>query len=315
MTASRLLRLPALSWPTCPARLHRARVIGGDWTVFNTAGALWCPTQRPRACTRRDGASIEIDASLPVQHLREPVALLGGSWNYYHALADFALNLGALEQVPGGAARTLLVDDFAEQYAARIATALGVAPGRFQRVPKDRMVRCDDLLVLPHALGGAGQLRDMAAIDWLRAAAARAALADRDAPALPRRILVSRSGAARRRVRNAQAIARLCALRGFTEVQIETLPLVQAWRLFAQAEAVVAPHGAGLANILFMQRGALLLELVPGRGYCPPMFTNIAAVLGLRHVVLPQDAGQNAPDFRVDPVALRTTLDTMLGRG
>lgn len=313
MTAPRLLRLRAAPWPTRPTELRRARVIGHDWTVFSTAGAMWCRTQRPRVATRRDGGAIEIDGSPPAQRIREPVALLGGSWNYYHALADFALNLAALEQVPGGGELPLLVDDFAPQFAARIAVALGVAPDRFRRVPEGQVLRCDSLLVLPRALGGTGQMRDMAAIDWLRAAAARAALAEPEAPALPRRILVSRSGAARRRVRNGRAVARICARHGFTELQVETLPLVQQWRLFAEAEAVVAPHGAALANILFMRPGALLVELVPGRGYCPPMFTNIAAALGLRHVILAQQGGQNAPDFRVDPVTLAEALDAALG--
>ena len=310
---SRRIRLPRRPWPEEVTTLRRARVIGQDWTVYQPGRAVWCPTQRPRLATIRHGAALEILAQAPSMRLRGPAVLLGGAANYYHSLADFALNLAALEDLPGGGSLPLIVDDAAPQHVARIVSALGIAPGRLVRLPAGRVALCDELVLLPRALGAVGQVRDLRAVAWFQAAVARIPPAGDSAP-LPRRILISRARAAMRRVRNQERIAAICTRWGFTEVVLEDMPLTEQWRLFAGAEAVVAPHGAGLAHLLLMQPGTLVVEFVPGRGYCPPMFTNIAAGLGLRHVVLRQDANQNQPLFRVDPLGLRSALRECLGR-
>lgn len=125
---SRSIRLPRRPWPEQVTTLRRARVIGQDWTVYQPGRGVWCPTQRPRLATIRHGAELEILSQAPSMRLRGPAVLLGGTANYYHSLADFALNLSALEAVPGGASLPLTVDDAAPQYVARIACALGIAP-------------------------------------------------------------------------------------------------------------------------------------------------------------------------------------------
>ncbi len=75
------------------------------------------------------------------------------------------------------------------------------------------------------------------------------------------RLYISRAGARVRRVINEEAV--LVALRplGFRAVRLEELPFSEQVNLFRSAEIVVAPHGAGLANILFSPH-ATVVELV-----------------------------------------------------
>lgn len=47
---------------------------------------------------------------------------------------------------------------------------------------------------------------------------------------------------------------------GFTTIHLEDLSVSEAAHLLVQAEMVIAPHGAGLANMVFCRPGALLLE-------------------------------------------------------
>jgi capsular polysaccharide biosynthesis protein len=312
MTAARTLTLPLQRWPARPATIARARVIGRDWTVYQPGRAFWSPTIRRRVASAAAGEQVTLTATPPALRMAGRAILLGGFPVYYHALIDFALNIAALRGVPGGDSLPLLVDDDPPRFMARIAPLLGVDPARLVPLRAGAVALCEALVLLPHAVGAQGQFhRAGPAVAWLRAAAARAW--DGHGAALPRRILVSRARAAMRRIANHEEVRAACAARGFVEVALEDLPIARQWRLFAGAEAVVAAHGSGLANIAFMAPGALLVECVPGRGRCPPMFTHLAAGLGLRHVVLPQDAPQNAPDFAVDAAGVAAALDAALG--
>jgi len=127
--------------------------------------------------------------------------------------------------------------------------------------PANSRVRCRSAIALPVISGDiVGHIRR----EWLshfRAAATRA-WGPADA-SQPRRIYVSRRQATHRRILNeAELIASLRAL-GFVVVALETLSLAEQYKLFATAEVVVAPHGAGLTNLIHAPAGCSLVELFP----------------------------------------------------
>jgi capsular polysaccharide biosynthesis protein len=72
---------------------------------------------------------------------------------------------------------------------------------------------------------------------------------------------------------------------GFRVVLLSHLPISQQWSIFAGARIVVAPHGAGIANILFSAAGASLVEIYPPN-YHPPVFRRLAAIRGLGYIPL-----------------------------
>ncbi len=53
-------------------------------------------------------------------------------------------------------------------------------------------------------------------------------------------------------------------------------------RLFAEAQVVVGPHGAGFTNLLWCQPGTKVMEFFYA-GYTPPFFYYIGQLLGLEY--------------------------------
>jgi len=81
-------------------------------------------------------------------------------------------------------------------------------------------------------------------------------------PAPAPRLYISRRRAQYRHVSNEDDLMRLLAEYGFERVELEALTIPEQAALFADADAVVAPHGAGLANLVYA-REAQVLELFP----------------------------------------------------
>ena len=74
---------------------------------------------------------------------------------------------------------------------------------------------------------------------------------------------MSRADAVFRRVLNEHEILPVLEEYGFTLVKLETLSFQEQITLFRDAEAVVVPHGSGLANLVFCSKGTRVIELLP----------------------------------------------------
>lgn len=109
-------------------------------------------------------------------------------------------------------------------------------------------------------------------------------LLDGAAPAAER-IYVSRARARGRRVLNEDALWARLEQRGFQRVFLEELDWPSQIRLFRQARVIVAPHGAGLANLAFCRPGAKVLELF-NRAYVHWCFWQLAALRQLDYLPL-----------------------------
>ncbi|MEA5534720.1 glycosyltransferase family 61 protein [Crocosphaera sp. XPORK-15E] len=84
------------------------------------------------------------------------------------------------------------------------------------------------------------------------------------APKRPRnkinRIFISREKAKNRRIINEDKLLEIIAKYGFKKYCLETLSVEEQIELFYDADSVIAPHGAGLANLIF-SRQVNVLEL------------------------------------------------------
>jgi len=126
-----------------------------------------------------------------------------------------------------------------------------------------------------------------------------------------KRLYISRSG--RRRVSNEAEIREFLAGRGFTIVEDRPRSLREQISLFHEAEAVVAPHGAALANLIWCRPGSLVIELA-NKGYYPPFYRNLAESCGLRHEALLAPGGAShwtrmEDSVTVDLLNLKQKLD------
>jgi capsular polysaccharide biosynthesis protein len=97
-----------------------------------------------------------------------------------------------------------------------------------------------------------------------------------------RRLYVSRADAPFRRVANEQEVVQLLDRFGFRVVCLSDYPFVEQARLFNDAEMIVAPHGAGLSNLVFCRAGTSLIEVMPP-GWMAPCFMALASSVGCHY--------------------------------
>lgn len=151
--------------------------------------------------------------------------------------------------------------------------------------------------------------------DAFRRAAARMGAGldmDRRGPAVAAwRRLASAAGLPRRRARfilsrgdnvdpridprTRELLDRIARPLGFERVAVEALDLRGQAELFRNARCIIAPHGAGLGNIMFGSPGLRVLELgtaLDSDGSLRPWFYLLAHSLGHRYMILDGGAGQ-----------------------
>ncbi|MDC0835584.1 glycosyltransferase 61 family protein [Geitlerinema sp. CS-897] len=112
---------------------------------------------------------------------------------------------------------------------------------------------------------------------------------------LPERIYISRQQAKYRKIVNEAEIIECLAAYGFVPVALEHYSIVEQVRLFANAKAVIAPHGAGLTNLLFCQAGTVAVELF-SPNYLRYYYWSICRYLQFDHYYI---VGKS---FRCDPL-------------
>jgi capsular polysaccharide biosynthesis protein len=143
-------------------------------------------------------------------------------------------------------------------------------------LPPERFVHFPELYVLPRPFGKSAPAPIVANV-------LRGLVPDQADPAGSRRLYVTRSS--RRRIVNEDELRATLERHGFSEVSAEGLSASEQIALFAQADAVIGVHGAGLANAVFCAPGALLGELQPERREgLQLLYWNVAAISGLRYI-------------------------------
>ncbi|KAB2951557.1 glycosyltransferase family 61 protein [Heliorestis acidaminivorans] len=83
-----------------------------------------------------------------------------------------------------------------------------------------------------------------------------------------------------RKIINEEEVYGLLKKKGFQAVLLEKLSFLDQVRLFAEAEAVVGTHGAGLSNLVFCSKGCKVVELFPA-SYVWKHFEYISVCLDL----------------------------------
>ena len=198
----------------------------------------------------------------------------GGLHNYGHFLIDClpalatAIDAGVTERFPAIAPPLL------PWHRELLSLMLGDAPQ--PRIVEDPLVRIEDAVfatTMDHFLHSPN-----APLDGVRDRILAAA--DVDASAGAKRIYVSRLGSLKRVLVNEADLEASLAARGFTIVKPETLSVREQVALFHQADVIVAPAGAALANVLFCRPGAKVIELQPSN-FTGIWVRNIALLVGV----------------------------------
>ena len=179
-------------------------------------------------------------------------------------------------------------------------------------LPADRRshFQCEHLIV-PSLVGTVVQ-PTRAAVDLLHAFTARY---HSDTSTCGARLYLSRETARRRRVTNESALWAELEPAGFVKVRLEKMTWPEQINAFRHAKVIVAPHGAGLANLAFCRPGTRVIELF-NRAYVSGCYWRLAALQGLDYrPVLPESPGPlgatpecNRLDLEADLAQVRAAL-------
>lgn len=234
--------------------------------------------------------------------------VLGGSTNHCHWVFDFLPRLWFLSMAPAFWDAPLVVHgDITDDQRAAVALAaggLGLPAPRLR--PMTETVLALRGAAYPFAVG-----REAAVAAWRRILAGLG-IAHRPS----RRLFVGRGGASRRRLVNEADIVARLAVDGFEQVDPGALDFERQVRLFSEAEAIVAPHGAALSGLVFAAPGIAVVELRSERHIA--LYADMAAAAGQRYAAVPArtlDGAEDDPlhrDIACEPEAVAAAVAAML---
>jgi capsular polysaccharide biosynthesis protein len=198
------------------------------------------------------------------------------SANYYHSLLDYAGRLSEVEALVRDHDYMIGIPPSHAPIMIPILEALGFGESVY---PLDRVPTAFDTVAVV-ASPQVEQFCHPSAMHWLRDRVCR-----RVQPGPTVRLLVSRQDASVRRIINEAALALALERFGVRLVIPGTLTPAEQLALFASAELIVAPHGAGLANLIACQPGTKVVEIAAE--FQPTMFfTSISNLFGFHHVLV-----------------------------
>jgi len=149
-----------------------------------------------------------------------------------------------------------LVNDLAGRYKLETLQAIGIGRDKLLLSSELRYVQVRELIA-PSVVLRAGCYPE-----WMRSFLRRTFLSETDAVRnAAKRLYLSRGEAKYRRVLNEDAVCDVLRQYGFEIVRLEALPFSGQARLLSEAAVVVAPHGAGLSNVVFCAPGTKVIEI------------------------------------------------------
>lgn len=263
-----------------------------------------------------------LNAEVAIGQGEEAVALVHDQWtrvNYYHWLVDALPRLLGLRAHCPGAVLVML--EPVPAYVQLTARLLGFE--RFVCVPEKRVLHAATLLV-PEHIAPLGH-HHPAQLRQLRTELIGQLFAGAPAPVPTRRVYVSRSRQSVRRLTNEAAVVAMLAEHGFECVHFEDLSFAEQVALMLETAVLVGVHGANLANLMFMQPGARVVELANEDRFLHPtdvdfenlIFCRMSSTFALPYyTVLGQSVGEhelsNRADLVVDPADLARVIRSIV---
>lgn len=274
---------------TFVATMRDARVMGRNGYVVDGSGKIlgdvpkvyradYTPAAHPLLGLVRP----PVTAALPGRSAALAVFSTG---NYYHWMFEALPRLDLLKQagVDLGTIDGFIVNDTANQFVQPSLAALGI-PADKLRVTRDGYAwRCEELLVpsMPCQTNPSLWVCEFLRHHLLPLAAGNSKR---------ERLFVSRAPGAKRRVTNETEVETLLAARGFRKVYLESCSLAEQIALFAGAEAIVAAHGASMANLVFCAPQTKVIEIFEPE-YVNPCYWGVAQQVSLDYGYLLGEGG------------------------
>jgi Glycosyltransferase 61 len=239
---------------------------------------------------------------------KRPAPLAGGVLlglpfmkNYYHWLLEVMPRIQMIEHEPQFAGLPWILPADCPGFVRNLLNTAGYG---------DRVVYLErgtyrfERLVVPTVLSDGNGANHPSEISWLRQT-----FLPQPLPQATRRIFLSRRDAKIRFITNEQAIFQELEPLGFEWVCPGSLSFLEQVQLFAEAEMIVGPHGAGFANIVFAPATSGFVEVF-GSDHFSDCYSQIARVRNTPYgIVVGEPDGLG---IRVNPARLKETLNLVL---
>ena len=98
----------------------------------------------------------------------------------------------------------------------------------------------------------------------------------------PKLIYISRQKARYRKVINEEKVVDFLDIFGFKKITLESMSISEQALLFAAAKIIIAPHGAGLSNIVFCNSGTKIIEFL-SPNFLSGVFWNLSNQVDLKY--------------------------------
>ncbi|NJS42272.1 DUF563 domain-containing protein, partial [Candidatus Gracilibacteria bacterium] len=229
---------------------------------------------------------ITSDKLPPAEHINGTVAFLSARWGgaaYFHWMLDVITRFDLLQRA--GLMET--VDKFVVNacdavYQTETLNTLGIPLDKIIESRCNLHVTADKLIVPSIFYDGSG-----AVAKWKCEYLKEVFLPDKMLlnANYSDRIYISRQQAAYRRIINDDEVISFLEKFGFRTVKLETMSVAEQAACLAAAKVVVAPHGAGLTNLVFCHPGTKVIEIFPPV-YVPHCYWMISNLCGLEHYYL-----------------------------
>ncbi len=199
----------------------------------------------------------------PAKIIKGRVAVLSfpfAGTNYAHWLLDLLPRIYLIEQA-GIDLNTIdyfIVNDYLSAVQIESLTHLGISKNRVLTSQWNPHIQASDLIV-PSLVSGENSCDPNWSLGWLKQKFLTKLRIKKDQQSL---IYINRKSVSYRRVLNEDKLESLLVNRGFKSLSLEERSIFEQAELLYNASVVVAPHGAGLSNLVFCQPKTIVIELL-----------------------------------------------------
>jgi hypothetical protein len=230
--------------------------------------------------------------------------LLFWSWGYYHWFCDVLPRLHLiLEQLP--IHTKFIIQSSPPSWMRESLRAIGITDDSTYEYDGKFPLQIQNLYYAPPvAMTGD---HDREAINWVRETILNSVFnSTTDREIGVQRIYLSRSKASTRAICNEDEIMHIFSRYGYKKVVAEDMKFADQVRLFKSCTHLIAPHGAGLTNMIYMNQGSRIMEIFD-QNTIRRCYSTLSSALGhdYRAVVGLQ---MNQADIYIDPLQVEKLI-------
>jgi capsular polysaccharide biosynthesis protein len=270
------------------ASLKKARVLRKDGEVITKDEAVFLDSVYQSTDKIKEHELLKKWFLPPYQYRSDKVAVIAsGAYNcYYHWMVEVLPRLELIRQ-SGLSFDKLYAPELIRPFQRDSLSVLGIKESDLLEAEKNTHVMPEELIVtsLPTIAieEGREEFRGMAVPKWVveflkESFLEKNTLSEKKYS----KIYISRQAAYKRRLLNEESLIKELKQRGFEILLLENLKVKEQAKIFNSAKLIVAPHGAGLTNLVFSEPETKVIEIFHPE-YLSDCYYHLSQLLSLRH--------------------------------